>query len=304
MDKLIIIAGPTASGKTNVSIEIAKKINGEIISADSMQIYKTLDIGTAKITEEEMKGIPHHMIDICNPNDNFSVAEFCDKSRMIISDILSRKKVPILCGGTGFYIDSIIYNQSFGKTKSNPLIRNELNKILEEKGKEYLYEILKEIDPESAEKIHCNNVKRVIRAIEIYRVTGEKKSNQKDEKKPIYNLTFCCLSMDRKKLYQKINDRVDEMMKLGLLDEAKYVYDNINHSAQCLSAIGYKEFIPYFTNKETLENCISLLKQNTRKYAKRQLTWFRNQNNCEMIDIEKLSLNELAEKIISKYTSY
>lgn len=285
MGKVIVIAGPTASGKTKVSVEVAKKLNGEIISSDSMQIYKTLDIGTAKATKAEMDGIKHHMIDIIDPSESFSVAQYSEQATSCIKSIMFEGKVPIICGGTGLYINSLLYKKSFGKASANEDIRQKYEKILEEKGKDHIFSLLENIDEESAKKLHKNDTKRVIRALEIFEATGKKKSEQNDCNDPLYDFDFYCLDTPREKLYERINNRVDLMLEQGLLEEAKNVSNSVSQDSQAITAIGYKEFIPYFKGEISFETCVSLIKQDSRNYAKRQLTWFRNQPKIQMLNV-------------------
>ncbi len=289
MDKVLVIAGPTAVGKTQLSINLAKKLDGEIVSADSMQIYKGLNIGTAKPTLEERSGIPHHMMDLCEPFERFSVADYVKKATEIISDITSRSKLPIIVGGTGLYIDHLIYKTDFEIGDTDPAIREELSAVAEREGGEGLKKILYEIDPESANRLHINDIKRMIRAIEFYRVTGttiteHNKQNNMNEKR--YDFKFYVLSCDRPVLYERIDTRVDKMMQEGLLDEAKAVCQSGWFSSSTASqAIGYKEFLPYFNGECLLDFCVDLLKQHSRNYAKRQLTWFRAKKEAVFLDI-------------------
>lgn len=289
MDKVLVIAGPTAVGKTSLSINLAKKLDGEIVSADSMQIYKGLDIGTAKPTLEERDGIVHHMVDVCEPFERFSVADYVGKATEIISDIHTRKKLPIIVGGTGLYIDHLLYKTDFERGETDPSIRLELSKLAEREGGEGLKKILYEIDPESAGRLHTNDIKRMIRAIEFYRVTGttiteHNKENNLNEKR--YDFKFYVLSCDRPVLYEKIDTRVDKMMEAGLLNEARDVcVSEWFTSSTAAQAIGYKEFLPYLNGEAPLDYCVDLLKQHSRNYAKRQLTWFRAKKEAEFLDV-------------------
>lgn len=304
MNKVICIVGPTASGKTGLAIELAKKIDAEVISADSMQIYKGLDVGTAKVTKEEAQGIPHHLIDICNVEDKFSVADFKQLCYDKIDEILQRNKGVIVAGGTGLYVNSIVYNMNFDEEETDSEYRKELESIAKEKGNEYLHSMLKEIDPESADEIHMNNVKRVIRAIEMAKNVKPKSIHMKEEKERIekenskYEFFVFCIEQDREYLYNRINLRVDLMMKDGILEEAKKVYDmKLPKDNTCMQAIGYKEFFPYFDGKISLEEAIENLKKETRHYAKRQLTWFNNKLNCIKLDGSKPK-DELVDEIL------
>ena len=262
--KVICIVGPTASGKTSISVELAKKLNGEIISADSMQIYKKLNIATAKVTKEEMQNIKHHIIDICDVTDNFSVADFKNMCYDKIDEILKRKKVPIIAGGTGLYISSVVYNMDFKEENIDNEFRESLYNLAKEKSNQYVHDILKDIDPESAKLIHPNNLKRVVRAIEMAKNTKKTKSeHMKDEQKRIqnenskYNFLIFYIDHDKELLYDRINKRVDIMVDQGVVDEAKMVYDmKLDRNSTCMQAIGYKEFFPYFEGEITLEQAI------------------------------------------------
>ena len=283
-NKIICIVGPTASGKTGLSIELAKKINAEIISADSMQIYKELNIGTAKVTKKEAEGIPHHLINICEIDQKFSVAEFKNMCYDKIEEILQRGKNVIIVGGTGLYINSIVYNMNFDEQEIDFEYRNYLEDLAKNTSKEEVFKILQEIDPKSAENIHPNNLKRVIRAIEIAKNSNVLKSeHMESELKRIeveeskYEFLVFNLIWNREILNERINKRVDIMMEQGLLEEAKKVYDmNLSKDNTCMQAIAYKEFFPYFEGKNSLEESIDKLKLESRKYAKRQVTWFKN----------------------------
>ena len=286
--KLIVLIGPTAVGKTKLSIELAKKVNGEIISGDSMQIYKQLDIGTAKIHKEEMEGIPHHLIDIREPTESFSVADFQKEVRDLINEITSRGKVPMIVGGTGLYIQSVIYDYQFGESAGNEQIRTRLENLFEEKGEEHLYSMLQKVDPISADAIHPNNVRRVIRALEVFESTGKTFSslNENQHNELLYDVAMVGLTMDRERLYERINKRVDIMMDSGLINEVKTLYDKNIRNCQSVQAIGYKELYDYFDGKTSLEKAVELIKQNSRRYAKRQLTWFRNKMDVTWFDMK------------------
>jgi len=288
--KILVIAGPTAVGKTKIAIETAKRLNGEIISADSMQIYKKMDIGTAKPTVEEMGGIPHHLLSIVEIGEKFSVVDFQKMAFDCIEDILSRGKVPIVCGGTGLYINGLVEEIDYGEVTSSEELREELEKVAKEKGNEYLYEELKSVDKDAAEKIKLNDTKRLIRALEVYRMTGttitefQRRSKEKEKK---YDYIVVGLSMDREKLYERINLRVDEMMKCGLLEEAKDVLAEMgaNDKLTSFQAIGYKEFLPFFNGECTLEEVAEMIKQEPRRYAKRQITWFKRTPGLRWVDV-------------------
>lgn len=304
MENVICIVGPTASGKTGLAIELAKKIDGEVISADSMQIYKGLDVGTAKVTKEEAQGIPHYIIDVCNVDEKFSVADFKHMCYDKIDEILSRNKKVIIAGGTGLYINSVVYNMNFEDEKIDIEYRKELENIAKEKGNEYLHSILENVDPESAKSIHMNNVKRVIRAIEMAKNNNLKSIHMEEEKERIkkeeskYKFFVFCIEQDREYLYNRINLRVDLMVKDGILEEARKVYDmKLPKDNTCMQAIGYKEFFPYFEGKITLDEAIEELKKETRRYAKRQMTWFNNKLDCIKLDGSK-SKDELVDEIL------
>ncbi len=294
MSKLILVVGATASGKSQIGVNLAKKYNGEIISCDSMQVYRDMNIGTAKITSEEMQSIPHYMIDIVNADAQFSVGEYASMADEAINDIISRGKVPIIVGGTGLYVDGILYPMTFGGDK-NIEIRAELESQLALYGKEYMHSMLAEIDPIDAQKIHPNNVKRVLRALEIYKTTGTCKSNLQEKNKDLkYEVCMIALDVDRNVLYQRIDTRVDKMFEIGLLNEVKQLLSNgVGFENQSMQAIGYKEFKNYFNATKTLEETIEIIKQNSRNYAKRQLTWFKKYdfakwyNPSNILGIEK-----------------
>lgn len=298
-----MLIGPTAVGKTKLSIDLAKKFNGEIISGDSMQIYKGMDIGTAKITREEMEGVPHHLIDIKEPDESFSTAEFQELVREKISEISSRGKMPMIVGGTGLYIQSVIFDYHFTEAPSDPAFRISLEEEAETKGQEFVHGKLKEVDPQSASRIHPNNVRRVIRALEIIHCTGKTAGELQENQSPelLYNTALIGLTMDREMLYNRINFRVDLMMEQGLLDEVKYFYGKGLKDCQSIQAIGYKELYDYFDGKVPLEEAIENLKQNSRRYAKRQLTWFRNKMIVEWFDMSESKDAEKKFAEISKF---
>jgi tRNA dimethylallyltransferase len=295
-EKLVVIIGPTAVGKTKLSIALAKRLNGEIISGDSMQIYKGMDIGTAKIKPEEMEGIPHHLLDIKEPWESFSVVEFQQLARSLIHEISARGRLPMIVGGTGLYIQSVIYDYQFSTAPSDEAYRRQLRKIAEEEGEETLHEQLKAIDPESAARIHPHNVRRVIRALEIYHCTGKTMTEWQrgQTKRLIYDAAIVGLTMEREQLYRRINERVEQMLAEGLLEEARALYDRGIRDCQSVQAIGYKELYDYFDGRVSLGEAIEQLKQNSRRYAKRQLTWFRNQMPVQWFDMTDAA--EFAEK--------
>lgn len=300
---LLILSGPTAVGKTEISIKLAKSLNGEIISADSMQIYKLMDIGSAKISKEEMQGVPHHMIDIVDPSQEFSVSEYKYMTEEIIKDIHSRGKLPMLVGGTGLYIDSIICNLNFTDSAKDDDYRDYLWKLAEEKGNEYIHSMLKDVDLESFDNIHPNNRKRVIRALEVYKTTGKPFSAYKAGEELYnvpYNVHYYVLTMDRDKLYSRINKRVDIMMERGLLEEVKKLTEmGFTADMQSMKGIGYKELIHYLEGTISLDNAVELIKQGSRNYAKRQLTWFRKDPRVHYIDKDLFKTDdEVVRKII------
>lgn len=302
MENVIVIMGPTASGKTKLSIELAKDINGEIVSADSMQIYKFMDIGTAKADEEEKQGIRHYLIDEVTPDEEFSVARFKELAIKYIDEIIKDGKIPIISGGTGLYIDSLIYNIEFGDTICDWELRESLKREASEMGNEYLHNKLKEIDPEAAKKIHMNNVKRVIRAIEVYTYTQKTiTSHQEDSKKKPskYNFIVFGLTMDREKLYERINQRVDLMMEKGLVDEVnKLIEMGYDKSTIAMQGIGYKEILSYLRGEITLDEAVYVLKRDTRHYAKRQLTWFNRMKNVTWINMDQFNnVHEILKNI-------
>lgn len=300
MDKLIILTGPTCTGKSALSISLAQKINGEVISADSIQVYKGLDIGSAKITSEEMQGVKHHLIDVLEPTEDFNIYIFKKLAKEAVDAIIAKGKIPIVVGGTGFYIQSLLYDIDF-KEEDNEDCRRELEKIAKEKGSDYLHNLLKDIDKASAEKIHPNNTKRVIRAIEYYRLNNRPISEHNEierQKEPVYNAKYFVLTDNRDRLYERINNRVDDMIKLGLVDEVKGLLDTgLNITYNSMQGIGYKEIVEYLTGKATLDEAIDNIKKNTRHFAKRQLTWFRRERDVHWIDISKYDYDN--ERILS-----
>jgi len=297
---VIAIVGPTAVGKTKLSIEVAKQVNGEIISGDSMQVYKNMDIGTAKVTKQEMHGIPHHMIDTKEPNEDYSVAEFQHDVQASINEITSRKKVPIIVGGSGLYIQAALYNYHFTEKKRDHRITDQLENTIASEGIMPLFNRLKEVDPEQAAKIHPNNHRRVIRALEIYETTGKTMtaSQQEQSHQSPYNIVSIGLAMDRTLLYNQINHRIDLMMKDGLLNEVKNLYEQGYEDCQSMRAIGYKEFLPYFKGEQSLERSIELLKRNSRRYAKRQYTWFENKMDVHWYTMTPSTIDECFETIL------
>lgn len=276
MIPVLAIVGATASGKSAFAVKAATVFNGEVVSADSMQIYKYMDIGTAKVTEEEMEGIPHHLIDVLEPNDDCNVTRFVSMAESVIEDISSRNKLPVICGGTGLYVDSLLKGAAFEEESCDEGYREKLRAIVEEKGNEYLHSLLVESDPLAAEKTHFNNVKRVIRALEFYYVTGRSITTQKANTVNNKYKTFIIgMERDRELLYANIDIRVDKMVEQGLFDEVKSLLDKgVKPCANSMQGIGYREVIWYFKGKCTMDEAIRLIKRNSRRYAKRQLTWF------------------------------
>jgi tRNA dimethylallyltransferase len=297
---VIAIVGPTAVGKSKLGIEIAKRFGGEIISGDSMQIYRTMDIGTAKVSHEEADGIPHHMIDIKNPDESFSVAEFQEKVQSLIKEVSSRNKIPILVGGTGLYIQATLYDFNFSEQKKDPAIIERLEREMAEKGSLYMYERLRSIDPQQAERVHPNNVRRVIRALELYETTGQVMSEYHEEQ-PVespFRPILIGLEMDRDLLYERINRRVDSMVEEGLVNEVKRLYDQGFQDEQSMKAIGYKELIPYLEGFCEWNDAIELLKRNSRRYAKRQYTYFKNKMDIQWYEINLSNYEDKFETIL------
>ena len=297
--KCIVIVGPTGVGKTRLSIFLAKRLNSEIISADSMQIYKYMDIGTAKVEPKYQKEIKHHLIDIVEPNENFNVEQFQSLCIDKIEEISAKNKIPIIVGGTGLYINSITHKLEFNTVKSDEKLRYELENIAESQGNQKLHKMLEDIDPESASKIHKNNVRRVIRAIEVYKLTGHKFSeiNDKfDHYNDDYDFYIIGLNDDREILYKRINQRVDEMIDEGFMAECKYIYELTDENSQSIQAIGYREAFMYLNNEISFKDMVSLMKKNSRKYAKRQLIWFRQDERIHWMNLEDFNKFEDIEK--------
>ncbi|GAA0091355.1 MAG: tRNA (adenosine(37)-N6)-dimethylallyltransferase MiaA [Paraclostridium bifermentans] len=304
---LVILTGPTAVGKTNLSIQLAKKMNMEIISADSMQIYKYMDVGSAKVTEDEMNGVKHYLIDEVTPDYSFSVSEFQERANDYINQIVKKGKLPLVTGGTGLYLNSLIYNMDFAKSDADNELREMLRVELEENGIDYMYEKLKSLDEEAANRIHKNNTKRVIRAIEVC-MSGKKMSDFSSDLKlnEKYEPIIIVLNRDREHLYRRINKRVDIMIRQGLEDEVKTLL-NMGYSSDLVSmqGIGYKEIIKYLNNEYTYEEAIEIIKRDSRRYAKRQLTWFRRYENAKWFDLdnyndEKILLDDVISYIEKK----
>ena len=296
--KVIVICGPTASGKTALSIELAKKINGEIISSDSMQIYKYMDIGTAKTTQEEMQGIKHYLLDFVEPSQRYSVAEFKKDAEKAIEEILQKGKTPIIVGGTGLYVDSLIYGIEYQTIEFDEQYRKQLEERVEKEGLETLYNEAKKIDPQAIEKISANDKKRILRILEIYKATGKNKTEQELESRKNgvkYDYKVFAINMDREKLYERINKRVDIMIENGLIEEVEKLLEKYKEFPTAMQGLGYKEVVEYLQGKVSKEEMIENIKRETRRYAKRQLTWFRKNKQTiwiEPCDIQKI-LNEI-----------
>ncbi len=297
---LIVVAGPTASGKTALAIDIARAVDGEIVCADSMQIYKYMDIGTAKATAEEKAQCPHHLIDIIEPDCEFSVADYVEMAHNTIADIVSRGKLAVMCGGTGLYIDSVVNDVEFGEYENDYKLRNELEELAKRDGAEKLIDILAEFDPESAEKLHPNNLKRVIRAIEFYKISGipiSEHQRMTKEKESRYNAIELVIDHSRETLYDRINRRVDIMMNDGLLTEVEALLERgYTKELNSMQGIGYKELIEYLQGNTSICDAVDAIKQNSRRYAKRQLTWFRRNGRIHFM--EPHNVKDEALKII------
>ena len=298
--KLIVLTGPTAVGKTKLSIELAKRIGGEIISADSMQVYKHMDIGSAKIRPEEMEDIPHFLVDELEPSEEFNVVVFQQKTKQYMEEIYKRGHIPILVGGTGFYIQAVLYDINFSKDDDNHEIREKLETLAKEKGAEYLHEELRKIDPASAEAIHANNVKRVIRALEYYKLTGQKISEHNEEQRQNespYDFSYFVLNDHRELLYERIDKRVDEMVTEGLVEEVQKLKNmGYDRSFVSMQGLGYKEILSFLEGEISLEEAVYILKRDTRHFAKRQITWFKREK--EVIWVNKPEFNYDNEKIL------
>ena len=288
--KLLIIGGPTAVGKTKLGIVLAQKFNGEIISCDSLQIYKKLDIGTAKATQEEQKLAKQHLIDIKEPNQTFSVGDYKENALNIIHNLQNNNKLPIIVGGTGMYIEALLYPYNFSSTTKDESIREKYKQLAKEKGNEFVYQKLMKIDEETAKKLHQNDLKRVIRALEIYETTGIPKSQQKNSRISDFDFKLLFLNEDRAVLYDRINKRVDKMIGQGLEQEVRTLIQQygLTRDSQSMQAIGYSEFFDYFENKIDKQSLIEKIKQDSRNYAKRQITWFRHMENIEEVNISKI----------------
>ncbi len=301
MIPLLVIGGPTASGKTALSVELAKRLDGEIVSADSMQIYKYMDIGSAKPSKEEKEGVPHHLMDVAEPTENFSLGDYLALARKVIAEIHERGKLAVVVGGTGLYINSLVNNIELTDEQDTIIIREKLTEFAEKNGNEALHNRLRAVDPESAERIHPNNVKRVMRAIEIYESTGKTMTESlKDSiKPPIYKAVQYGINYDRAVLYDRINRRVDIMIEQGLVDEVKKLVEmGCRRDNTSMQGIGYKEVLDYLDGKVTLEEMAEEIKQATRRYAKRQITWFKR-NDMIWLDAEKIDYDVLSDEVRS-----
>ena len=304
----VVVCGPTASGKTKLAVDLALEFDGEVVSADSMQIYKGMDIASAKPTEAEKMGVPHHLMGFLEPTEAFSVADYVILARKAIADIHLRGKLPVICGGTGLYINSLIDNIEFDDTGSDPAYRAELNALAAEKGAAYLRDMLMAVDPQSAAELHENNRKRIIRALEVYHLSGKTMTELKAQSRlnpSPYEPCMMMIDHPREVLYERIDRRVDMMLEAGLLDEARefFTHDDYITAAQ---AIGYKELRPYIDGVQTLDECIDRLKRETRRYAKRQLTWFKKDSRIEHIsagnDVKYEEIIKFAKKLVKKYS--
>ena len=293
---LIIITGPTAAGKTSLSVRLAKALGGEIISADSMQVYRHMDIGSAKVTKEEMEGVPHYLIDVLEPTEPFNVAMFQQMAKEAVQTIYSHGRIPILAGGTGFYIQALLYDINFQETGEDPSIRLSLEALGEEKGGEYLHQLLAQADPQAAEEIHPNNVKRVIRALEYFQQTGQRISEhnqQERQKKSPYAFRYYVINMERSRLYQRIDQRVDLMMQQGLVQEVEKLREmGCRRGMVSMQGLGYKEILDYLNGEISLEEAVYQLKRDTRHFAKRQLTWFKRERQVRWLNREDFSFQQ------------
>ena len=301
---LIILTGPTASGKTALSVELAKRIGGEIISADSMQVYRYMDVGSAKVTTEEMDGVPHHLIDVLDPQDSFNVVTFQEMAKEAMKKIYANGHIPIVAGGTGFYIQALLYDIDFTDNDGDMEYRHHLEELAKEHGVEVLHSMLKEVDPPSAEAIHANNVKRVIRALEFYKKTGQRISDHNEEerqKESPYNFAYYVLNMDRATLYDRIDLRVDKMIEAGLEEEVKQLKAmGCTRDMVSMQGLGYKEILDYLNGELSLEEAVYILKRDTRHFAKRQLTWFKREKDVTWVTQENFGFDR--EKILNWMT--
>lgn len=294
--KILIICGPTASGKSKLAVKCAKLLNSEIISADALDVYRGLNVGTAKPTLSEKDGIKHHLLDVVPANGTFSVGDYKETARPIVDGLIKSGKIPVICGGTGFYINALIYDFSYGKSTANLVAREKYMRLAEEKGKQAVFDILQSVDPVTAEKLHPNDLKRVVRALEIYE-SGTKKSDINDETVPVYDYKAYCIDYDREILYARIDERVDKMIENGLVAEVEgLINSGISLENQCMQGIGYKEIYQYIKGDYTLSEAIAAIKLNTKHYAKRQITFFKRLNG--LVWLKPDDENLLAERII------
>ncbi len=305
MKKLLILTGPTAIGKTDLSLSLAHQLNGEIISGDSVQVYKGLNIGSAKITPEEMDGIPHHLIDVINPNETYTAAHFKKDAELLISEIAQKEKLPILVGGTGLYINGLLYDYGFSEISENTFFRDKISEDIKKYGLTCFYEKLQKLDPKAAEKIKANDEKRIVRALEVIETTGELFSKGHDMKKrydsPRFDMLYYALTMDRTDLYNRINLRVELMIEKGLVEEVTALLKSgISPDSRSMQAIGYKEIVAYLKGDLSLDEATERIKINTRHFAKRQFTWFRRDPNIRWIDLDDLNTEDAANLICSE----
>lgn len=293
---LIILTGPTAVGKTSLSIQLAKALNGEIISADSMQIYRHMDIGSAKVTAAEMEGVAHHLIDVLEPYEPFNVSQFQQMAKAAMTEIYGRGHLPIVVGGTGFYIQALLYDINFTESDGDSTIRQELERLGEKKGNEYLHALLQDIDPEAAQAIHANNRKRVIRAIEFYHLTGQpisRHNKNEREKSSTYHFFYYVLNCDRARLYERIDRRVDLMLEQGLVAEVeKLKAMGCTRTMVAMQGLGYKEILDYLEGRCSLEDAVYVLKRDTRHFAKRQITWFKRERDVRWLNLEEFDFDQ------------
>lgn len=293
MKKLLVICGATASGKTSLAVECAKRLDGEVISCDALLVYRGLNIGTAKPTREEMGGIPHHLIDVADPTDGFTVHDFERLALDAVADISARGKVPVLCGGTGFYLNAVLFQSGFGNAAADEGVRAKYNAIAAEKGKEYLHGLLQEVDAESAAVLHPNDVKRVVRALEIYELTGKKKSDQQDGRVPRFPYEAFAFDYPREVLYERIDRRAAQMFEEGLVEEVRGLLASVPENAQCMQAIGYKEVVEGLKNGDNQSTMCDIVQKNTRNYAKRQLTFFKKLPNLHWLTPSDAAVEEV-----------
>ncbi len=293
MKKLLVICGATASGKTSLAVECAKRLDGEVISCDALLVYRGLNIGTAKPTREEMGGIEHHLIDVADPTDGFTVHDFERLALDAVADISARGKVPVLCGGTGFYLNAVLFQSGFGNAAADEGVRAKYNAIAAEKGKEYLHGLLQEVDAESAAILHPNDVKRVVRALEIYELTGKKKSDQQDGRVPRFPYEAFAFDYPREVLYERIDRRAAQMFEEGLVEEVRGLLASVPENAQCMQAIGYKEVVEWLKNGDNQSTMCDIVQKNTRNYAKRQLTFFKKLPNLHWLTPSDAAVEEV-----------